>query len=318
MSQDMIDVPIYLITGFLESGKTTFLNFTMRQDYFRTTERTLLLVCEEGEEECDERDLMRYNTYVETFWEPEELTSRALKRLQREYKPARVIMEYNPLWSVDKLYQMKMPAGWGIVQEIVVVDTSTFQIYMNNMKSLFVEMARPADMVLFNRCEEDLPLANFRRSVKVVNPGADVQFVGSDNHPVDLFEDSVPYDVSGDEIVIDDIDYGIFFVDMRDHPDRYRGKTVTFKGKVLKSRELDADIFMPARPAMTCCADDIQYIGYLCHSQYAPRLTEGSWVTVTAKVAWEYVDMAEEEEPVLYAQKIDSTTAPESELVYFN
>ena len=97
MSQDMIDVPIYLITGFLESGKTTFLNFTMRQDYFRTTETTLLIVCEEGEEEYDERDLRRYNTCVEVFSDPEELNTRALKRLQRQYKPARVIMEYNPL-----------------------------------------------------------------------------------------------------------------------------------------------------------------------------------------------------------------------------
>ena len=318
MSQDVIDVPIYLITGFLESGKTTFLNFTMRQDYFRTPERTLLLVCEEGEEEYDERDLRRYNTSVEVISDPEELNTRTLKRLQRQYRPARVIMEFNPLWSVDKLYQMRMPAGWGIVQEIVLVDASTFQIYMNNMKSLFVEMARPADMVLFNRCDGDLPLANFRRSVKVVNPGTDVQFVGSDNHPVDIFEDSVPYDVSGDEINIEDIDYGIFFVDMRDHPDRYRGKQVTFTGKVLKSRELDSDIFMPARPAMTCCADDIQYIGYLCHSKHARELVEGAWVRVTARVEWEYVDMAQEEEPVLYATGIESTEAPASELVYFN
>ena len=30
---DEIKVPIYLMTGFLESGKTSFLSFTIQQDY---------------------------------------------------------------------------------------------------------------------------------------------------------------------------------------------------------------------------------------------------------------------------------------------
>ena len=58
----------------------------------------------------------------------------------------------------------------------MTVDASTFQVYMNNMKSLFVEMIRNADMVLFNRCEQGMPLATFRRSVKVVNQAAEIIF----------------------------------------------------------------------------------------------------------------------------------------------
>ena len=312
------DVPIYLITGFLEAGKTSFLNFTLRQDYFMIEEPTLLISCEEGEEEYDERDLLRYNTLFEQIESQEDFTFETLRRFQRKYRPYRVILEYNPLWGMKALEEMKMPRGWGVVQQIVIVDASTFQIYQNNMKSLFVDMSRNADMVLFNRCTPDLPLASFRRSIKVVSPACDVQFADPDNRPLDIFSDSVPYNLDSDIIEIEDMDYGIFFVDARDNPDRYKGKKVRFHGRVLKSREAGADYFMPARSAMTCCAEDIQPIGYLCHSKEAPKLKEGDWIELTARVDWKYVPMAQQEEPVLQAITIKPAEEPADDLVYFN
>ena len=170
MGGDEIEIPIYLITGFLESGKTTFINFTVAQDYFQIDEPTLLITTEEGEVEYDEKELLKYNTVLEVVESQEQFTPEYLKKLKRRYNPERVILEYNPLWSVKKLEEMEMPRGWGIVQEIVTVDASCFQIYMQNMKSIFMEMSLHADMVMFNRCTSDLPLANFRRSIKVVNP----------------------------------------------------------------------------------------------------------------------------------------------------
>ena len=318
MFENTIDVPVYLITGFLESGKTSFLKFTISQDYFQIDGTTLLLLCEEGEEEYDEAELRRCHTVVETLSEPEDLNYQTLRALQRKHRPERVIIEFNSFWSVSALQEMRMPRGWGIVQDIVLADAETFQVYLNNMKSLFVEMVRPADMVLFNRCEEGQPLANFRRSIKVVNPACDVQFMDKKRRPMDIFSDTVPFDLDKEIIEIEDVDYGIFFVDMRDHPDRYEGKKVRFKGQVLKSREAGADFFVPARSAMTCCADDIQYIGYLCKSKDAPRLPEGKWVEVTARVDWKFVPMAQEEQPVLQAITVKETAAPDPELVYFN
>lgn len=318
MEEDDIRVPIYLITGFLEAGKTSFLNFTCRQDYFQIDEPTLLINCEEGEEEYDSRNLLKYATLVAQIEDEDEFTPEKLVELDRKYKPERVIIEYNPLWGVPKLEEMKMPEGWGIVQEIVIVDCSTFQLYMTNMKSLFMEMARNADLVLFNRADKKLPLANFRRSIKVANPATDVQFIDKEGDPVDIFEDSVPYDLSQDIIDIEDVDYGIFFVDMQDHPERYKGRKVRFKGQVLKSRKADAPYFIPARSAMTCCAQDMQYIGYICHSKNAKQLVEGSWVEVTATVDSEYIPSAGGEEPVYHAISIKSAQAPADENVYFN
>ena len=313
-----IQVPVYVITGFLDSGKTSFLNFTISQEYFQIEETTLLLVCEEGEEVFGAQQMEQYNTVIETIENEEDFTLKTLRTLQKKHEPSRVILEYNPLWGVAKLEQMRLPKGWGIMQEIVVADASTFSIYMNNMKSLFVEMARNAEMVLFNRAAEDLPLANFRRSIKVVNPGCDVQFMGLDGGPVDIFSDTLPYDLEKEPIEIEDIDYGIFFVDMQDNPGKYMGKQVRFKGQVIKSRNLSADYFVPARSAMTCCADDIQFIGYVCKSKEAPRLKEGSWVEVTATIGQEYFEAAGREEPVFTASAVEPADPPAVELVYFN
>ena len=268
--------------------------------------------------EYDQAMLLKHNTVLEVLEDPEELTRDKLRAFQRKYRPDRVILEYNPLWGVKHLEEMDLPHGWGIVQHIVTVDASTFQVYMNNMKSLFVEMARNADMVMFNRCKKEQPLANFRRSIKVVNPGCEILFEDEEGELTDIFEDEVPYDLKADVIEIEDMDYGIFYVDMRDHPERYQGRTVKFKGMVLKSRDVGANFFVPGRMAMTCCADDTTFIGYVCQSKNAPKLPMGSWVEVTATVDWKYLDVYHEEGPVLKAKAIRSAKAPESELVYFN
>ena len=320
MGEDEIDIPIYLITGFLESGKTTFINFTVAQEYFQIDEPTLLITTEEGEVEYDEKELLKYNTVLEVVENQEQFTPDYLKKLKRRYSPERVILEYNPLWSVKSLEEMEMPRGWGIVQEIVTVDASCFQIYMQNLnlKSIFMEMVQHADMVMFNRCRPEDPLPSFRRSIKVVNPACDVLFENEEGEINNIFEDAMPYDLDADVIDIEDADYGIFYVDMEDHPERYRGKTVRFKGRVLKSEDAKAEFFVPGRMAMTCCADDTTFIGYICEFPKAKSLLMGQWVEVTAQVDWKYMPQYEGEGPVLIAKDIRSAKKPEVDLVYFN
>lgn len=213
-----------------------------------------------------------------------------------------------------------MPRGWGIVQEIVTVDASCFQIYMQNLslKSIFMEMVQHADMVMFNRCRPEDPLPSFRRSIKVVNPACDVLFENEEGEINNIFEDAMPYDLDADVIDIEDADYGIFYVDMEDHPERYRGKTVRFKGRVLKSEDAKAEFFVPGRMAMTCCADDTTFIGYICEFPKAKSLLMGQWVEVTAQVDWKYMPQYEGEGPVLIAKDIKSAKKPEVDLVYFN
>ena len=318
MDENEIKAPVYAIIGFLDGGKTSFLNFTIGQEYFQIDETTLLIVCEEGDEEYDEKFLSEHNTVVEYVEDKEDLTPELLKSFEEKYHPERVLVEYNTMWTMQYLEDMEMPQGWAIVQEIVMTDATKFQLFMNNMKSLYVDMFKNADMVTFNRCTKDMPLANYRRSIKVVNPACEVVFEDNEGEILEG-KDNLPYDINAKVIEIDDIDFGIFYVDAGENPERYQDKMVTVHGQVSKSQNPKSDIFVPGRKAMTCCADDITFIGFLCKSKYTKSLVPGSWVTVTGKInyeqRWEYGGQVG---PVIYATKIKKAAPAEYEWVSFS
>ena len=310
-------VMVYLMTGFLDSGKTQFLKFTLQQDYFQIDGKTLLILCEEGEEEYNPMEMLRYGVVMETVEDQDELTEEYLEEMNRKHEPDRVVIEYNGMWKVSDFEAMKLPEGWGIEQKLTTVDASTFQMYLTNLKPLFVEMVRGAELVLFNRCTDLKPLPGYRRSVKVVSPQAEVIFEDENGEIENIFEDDVPYDLKAPVIKIAREDYGIWYVDMMENPDRYRGKTVEFTAKVLKPRAFPSKVFLPGRMAMTCCADDTTFLGYVCRSAYAPKLKPGQWVTVRAKVRYANVSVYRGEGPVLEAETI-TPAEPIDELVYFN
>lgn len=311
------EVLVYLMTGFLDSGKTRFLDFTLKQDYFQIDGTTLLLLCEEGEEEYDTEELKKYNVVVESVDSQEELTENYLLELDIKYRPERVVIEYNGMWKVSDFENMRLPSGWGIEQKLTTVDASTFQMYLTNLKPLFVEMVRGAEMVLFNRCTDIKPLAGYRRSVKVVSPQAEVIFEDEDGEIENIFQDDVPYDMNAPVIQIRPEDYGIWYVDVMENQDKYRGKTVEYTARVLKPKSFPSKLFFPGRMAMTCCADDTTFLGYVCKSAYAPKLKPGQWVTIRAKIRYENLALYHGSGPVLEAEYIEEADAI-PELVYFN
>ncbi len=311
------NVMVYLMTGFLDSGKTQFLKFTLGQDYFQIDGKTLLILCEEGEEEYNPMEMLKYGVVIEKIEDQEDLTEEYLEELNRKHEPERVVVEYNGMWKVSDFESMKLPDGWEIEQKLTTVDASTFQMYLTNLKPLFVEMVRGAELVLFNRCEDLKPLPGYRRSVKVVSPQAEVIFEDEEGEIENIFEDDVPYDLKAPVIQIAREDYGIWYVDMMENPDRYKGKTVEFTAKVLKPRSFPSKVFLPGRMAMTCCADDTTFLGYVCRSSYAPKLKAGQWITVRAKVRYANVSVYQGEGPVLEAENIEPAE-PIEELVYFN
>ena len=132
-----------------------------------------------------------------------------------------------------------------------------------------------------------------------------------------IFEDDVPYDLDAPVIEIPREDYGIWYVDMMENPARYRGKVIEITAKVLKPSGFPSKVFLPGRMAMTCCADDTTFLGYVCRSAYAPKLKAGQWVKVRAKVRFANVSVYRGEGPVLEAEHIEAAE-PIEELVYFN
>lgn len=310
-------VMVYLMTGFLDSGKTQFLTFTLKQDYFQIDGKTLLILCEEGEEEYDPLEMRKYGVVIERVEEQKELTEEWLEEMDRKHRPERVVVEYNGMWKVSDFENLKLPAGWGIEQKLAAVDASTFQMYLTNLKPLFVEMVRDAELVLFNRCVDIQPLAGYRRSVKVVSPQAEVIFEDENGEVENIFQDDVPYDLKAPVIEIAKEDYGIWYVDMMENPERYKGRVVEYTAKVVKPRTFPSKVFLPGRMAMTCCADDTSFLGYVCKSPYSPKLKPGDWVKIRAKVGFANVSVYRGEGPVLEAEHIEPADSIE-ELVYFN
>lgn len=314
---DEARVHVFLMCGFLESGKSEFLAQTMDMEYFRIKGRTVLILCEEGEVEFDPNLLKRTNTVMVTT-DPENMTPEWLQAIENAYHPQRVIIECNGMYPVSKIESMEAPNGWGLVQKICTVDASTFDLYLANMKSLFNDMVTNAEMVVFNRCTEDMPLATYRRNVKVVSQSAEIIFEGEEGEIENIFDEEMPYDLNAPVIQIEDMDYGIWYIDMIDHPQRYDGKVVEFQGKILKPRRLASDEFIVGRMAMTCCADDTTFLGQVCKSKHAGRLRAGQWIRIRGSVSFEYNPAYRAVGPVIYLEHGTGIPALKDEMVYFN
>lgn len=311
-----MNTPVYIITGFLESGKTKFISEMLADDGFSEGERTLLLCCEEGEEEYDSKLLHRTNTVLEPLDEPEDLEK--LVELDEKYRPERVIIEYNSTWLLQALYSAKKPESWDLAQIITLVDSTTFEIYLKNMRSFMADGLTEADLVIFNRCTEETTKSPYRRTVLAMNNTARIFFENTDGSMDDgVSDEDLPYDVSAKIIEISDTQFGVFYLDAMEHPDRYDGKTIHVKGRAFRMNGMPKGCFVFGRHAMTCCVDDIGGIGYLCKADgELPK--KDAWIMLTAKVEASFSPIHNRDAIILIAQTINPAKPPEEELVYFN
>lgn len=306
---------VYMINGFLESGKTEFITYTLAQPYFQTRGTTLLLLCEEGEVEYDDDLLKKSRTVVELIEAEEDFNPNRLLELEKKYKPERIIVEYNGMWNFKN---MKLPWHWKIEQQITIIDGSTFQSYYTNMRSLLAEMIRGSEMIIMNRCDGIQDLNSYKRNLKAVNPRADIIFEDANGEITEIMEDDLPYDLKQEVLELDDYGYGIWYLDSMDHPERYIGKKVVFTAMVLKPEDFPKGYFVPGRMAMTCCADDMAFLGYPCEYAGTDSLAQKEWVKVKANVAKEYREEYQGEGPVLHAVSVEKTKAPKNAVISFN
>lgn len=306
--------PVYVINGFLESGKTEFICFTLAQPYFQIKGKTLILLCEEGENEYDEELLRKSRSVVELIEEEEDFNPNHLMELEKKHKPERIIIEYNGMWNYKNA---KLPWYWKIEQQITTIDGSTFPMYYTNMRSLLAEQIRKSEMIIFNRCDGIEDLGSYKRNIKAVNPSADVIFEDANGEIDEIFEEDLPYDLQQETIELDNTGYGIWYLDAMDHLERYIGKKLRFTAMVLKPDHFPKGYFVPGRMAMTCCADDMAFLGYACEYAGAEELKQKEWVQVTATVTREYWEDYKGEGPMLHAVSVEKTKAPKEEIISF-
>lgn len=315
-----MEVPVYLMTGFLESGKTTFINETLNDKQFSRGERTLVIACEQGECEFDERIIKASKSVVEYIEDEEDFNAENLTALVKKHKPSRVMLEYNGMWSLRDM-AAKAPKDWLFYQIFMFVDHSRFEMYMNNMRQLLSDDIAVSDIIIFNRCElGKVDKKRLRRSVKALNPRIDMMFEYVDGSVEQGFQgdDEMPFDVNADPIEIVHDDFGLWYVDIMSNAPRYKGKNVRVRGMVFRAANIPRGYFVISRRAMTCCADDIQVVGILVKTPDESKLQDGDWVEVTGNVIAEKQQCYKGTGPVILADSVIPTEKAESELVYFN
>lgn len=295
------EIPVFLVNGFLESGKTAFIVYTIGEEYFHIEGNTLLIVCEEGEVEYDSKLLGREKTFMVTVDDKEQLTKEFLAEQLKKNRCERVIIEYNGMWGDPG--EIDFPDDWVLYQQITVMDGTTLGAYLSNMKALMGPMLRNTELCIVNRCDDKTheELLGFKRQLRPMMQQGSLLVMENKYGEIELetLDEELPYDVKGDEVIIKPEHYGTWYLDARDYPERYVGKTVDFTARIMRSPKFDKGMFVPGRMSMTCCENDMAFLGYLAHYKDIDKYKNGEWVHLKAKFSVQDRPEYEGEGPVL-------------------
>ena len=312
-----MEIPVYLFTGFLDAGKTTFIQGTLEDKRFNKGERTLWLLCEDGEIEPDVSKYPGKNVFVERVEDAAELTADKLTEWQKKHRAQRVMIEYNGMWLLQDLFN-NMPKNWVIYQEMMFADANTILSYNANMRNLVGDKLNTPELVVFNRMPKTMDKMPLHKLVRGISRRPDIAYDhGGDDVEYDDIEDPLPFDVNAPVIAVEERDYALWYRDLSENLAGYDGKSVSFKGQVVIDRTIPAGCFIVGRPLMTCCAEDIRFAGLVCVWDGVTGLKNRDWVQVTASIAVKDHPCYGRTGPVLTAVTVEPTAAPENEVATF-
>jgi len=311
------EIPVYLFTGFIDAGKSTFIQETLEDPAFNDGQRTLLLVCEEGEIEFEPVKFASSNVKIVRVEDEEQLTGAYLEQLQFDTNCEKVVVEFNGMWVLDALYN-NMPQGWTVYQEMTFADAQTFEMYNANMRNLVFDKLKSTETIVFKHFKKEMDKMPFHKIVRAVNRRCDIIYeYGPNNIEIDNIEDPLPFDLNAPVVEIEDKDYAIWYSDMNDEEEKYYGKTLHFRGRSLLGGGLGDDEFVIGRHIMTCCVEDIQFGGLVAKYPKSQSLEHGGWVDMVAEVRREYSKMYESVGPVFHVIKVEKCEPLEEEVATF-
>ena len=311
------DVPVYLFTGFLEAGKTKFIQETLEDRRFCNGERTLLLICEEGEEEYAPDQFADKRVYLRVVESEAELTGENLKKWLADVSAERVVVEYNGMWMLDLLYNA-MPENWMVYQEFMFADARSFVSYNSNMRQLVYDKLKSCELVVFNRFSDAIDKMELHRIVRGASRRSDIayEYAGGQVEYDDI-QDPLPFDLNAPIVEIADEDYALWYRDLSDDPKKYEDKTVRFKCKAVVRKRLPAETFVVGRHLMTCCVNDIQFAGLVCQWKNADSIVDDTWMVLTAKLNFKFNRAYGKKGPVLSFVEARPCAAPAQEVATF-
>ena len=305
----MQKVPLFIVNGLLESGKTTLVKEVVENNVSYQEYNTLLIVSEEGEVEYEKWWLEEYKVHIEVVDSIEDLNIDNLTKLDEKYMPAQIVLELNGFYDLDEI---EFPDYMQVYQIITTIDATTFGVFFPNMKQVFNNLVKYSSLVIFNRSDDIKELGSYRRQIKMFNPECKVAFEGKDGSLTGMLDEDLPYDITKDEIYFEEEDYPTWYIDVFDHHDKYMGKTIKFKTFI---KDVIENGYVIGRDVMTCCEDDIQFFGYELIDETGSICAIGDAVLLECEVVFEYSDIAGEEVVMLKAKKIHKLPKEENKVL---
>ena len=312
-------IPVYIVAGLLDSGKTSFIESTLMEQEWMGKGTTLLILCEEGEHELTEAYKKAKKIASIPIGSPDVFTKDYCEEITAAIKPAQIIIEFNGMWDLKEFLQKDFPKNWGLAGIYSVVNGEDLELVMNNMRNLFMSQHTESDLIVINRCRKDLNRQQFRKAIKLQNPVAQLIFESVTGEIIEFGEEDLPYDIKAPAFTVDEIDYGTFFSDASEHPERYGKKRITFLCQLFRPMGMPKNMFVPGRKIMACCAADIQFYGFPCKSDRPLRFANNSWHTITVEFGTEKRKDPRSgnpvQVPVLHLIDLKDAEAPAEEVV---
>lgn len=313
-----METRVYIFAGFLDSGKTSFINDTLMNPDFYAEEDTLLISFEEGEVSYNKVYLKKSSTSLVTL-DFENFTTYDLEHLELEYRPTQIMIEANGMMDLNIFVKETIPKTWNVVQVLTTIDATTFPMYLNNMRSLVYGQVVFSDLVIFNRYDKNIKKSMLRNNIKAINSNAQIIYEFP-NGTIDTInpEEELPFDISKDYLEIKDHDFGIFCMDTMKHPKKYDGKTIKIKGKFMGLDRLIKNGFVLGRQAMVCCEEDTSLIGLVCISPLAKKLIPEEWIVVEGNISVDFDAEYQMEVPILTVEHLQVVPPLENQYVTFD
>lgn len=314
-----METPVYVFTGFLDAGKTSFINDTLQSDSFaKRNDKILIILCEEGEEELKPDTFACKNVDIEVLESKSMLNPDKFEALRRKHGSNLVMLEYNGMWRMPELYDA-LPNDWQIVDIMAFFDASSFDMYYNNMRDMFTDKVLDSGFIVFNRMDKDAnDEEKFHKAVRASNTFGKIAFEYADgSYALDDIEDPLPFDKEADSFEVGIMDYGKWYRDLSENTSDYDGKTITFTGYTQKMKGIGRQPgFVVGRQVMTCCEADAQFCGLYCENG-EKDIPFNSWIKITATLNIKNCKLYGRVGPVLTMVSFEKTEQPANPISTF-
>lgn len=302
--------PIYIFSGFLESGKTSAIITTLSDTNFNIDTKNLIIALEDGIVSYSEKFQEENNATV--IYLNEKLTAKYLQEVSKEYD--RIIIEANGSYKLEELLIDIDSPDFQVVEILAFFNTETFKLHLNNLKPFIYDVVKYSDVVVFNRYNKQ-DKKYLRNNIKAINPNITIIYENQ-NKEVEKDTPEDIFNLEDDNLTINDTDFGLWYMDSLDNPYKYENKKININVKLLEKIPNYENVGLFGREAMVCCADDISKIGIICLGINLENIKPNTYYNISGTIHL-LQDSNQKDRAVLYVDEIKDGTLPESELVNF-